>query len=132
MKTENSSRNRRALTWLFIGLGALLIAPVIYFFIDRLRTSPAERAERQHRQEVQALFSGPGGSVPALVDWVQQRMNDPESFQHVETRYIDRGGEILVFMTYRGRNAFGGTVTEKVSARLSNSGRLSDVMKVDP
>ena len=120
------------MTWLLIGLGALLIAPVIYFFIERLRTSPAERAERQHRQEVKALFSGPGGSVPALVDWVRQRMSDPESFQHVETRYIDRGGEIIVFMTYRGRNAFGGTVTEKVSARLSNSGRLSDVLKVDP
>jgi hypothetical protein len=46
-------------------------------------------------------------------------MNDPDSFEHVETRYsINKNKDgILVIMKYRGNNAFGGKVLNYVTAK---------------
>jgi hypothetical protein len=37
-------------------------------------------------------------------------MNDPDSYDHVETKYVDKGTYIRVISTFRGKNAFGGMV----------------------
>lgn len=88
--------------------------------------SPAEKRDRQ----AAGLLSAPGGASPALIKHVQDRMNDPESFQHVQTLYVDRGEFLQVSMKYRGKNAFGGTVTESVQAKVwFPDGRVSDVQK---
>ena len=48
-------------------------------------------------------------------------MNDPESFEHVATRYRDNGGDkgVTVYMQFRGRNAFGGKVLNSCLAMVS-------------
>ena len=58
------------------------------------------------------FFSGWNGSNPQFVDAVKSTMNDPSSFEHVETRFKDNNdGTLKLFMKFRGKNAFGAIIT---------------------
>lgn len=81
-------------------------------------------------------FSAWDGSNTAIVKLVKQAMNDPKSFEHVETSYVhlktdkitrdmdeELGGmltypvkkyDLFVEMTFRCKNAYGGVVKQKV------------------
>ena len=52
------------------------------------------------------------GSHREFVRLVKKRMNDPDSFEHVETRVtpVQNDGKHVITMQFRGRNAFGGIV----------------------
>ena len=104
---------------------AFVLCIVALFVVKSLDEAPA--GPKNHKQQVDHIFRGPGGSCPALVQYVKQRMNDPESFQHVETRYVDKGDYMIVFMTYRGRNAFSGVVTQTVQAKARLNGTVTEV-----
>lgn len=53
-----------------------------------------------------------------LIELTKDSMNNPSSFEHAETRFreMDDGDSIYVVMTFRGENAFGGTVTQQIEA----------------
>lgn len=70
----------------------------------------ADLAKAEHQKKLEAQFSGYDGSHYKFERMIKQAMNDPDSYDHVETKYIDKGSYIRVFCTFRGKNAFGGTV----------------------
>lgn len=78
------------------------------------------KAERQKKIEVQ--FSGWSGAHYAFERLIKKAMNDPDSYDHVETKYIDKGSFIRVFCTFRGKNAFGGLVKNTKVADFSIAG----------
>lgn len=95
---------------------------------DVAQQTPAQPARDPNAPE--SFLSAWDGSNRELVKSVKSRMNDPKSFEHVETRFIDRGNSLSLFMTYRGKNAFGGVVTNKVSAELDKNTRsLSNIQE---
>lgn len=105
---------------------ALLIAGVMIFG----EKSPLPNTN-QPDQSAEAFFSGWNGSNKELVSTVKAGMHDPDSFEHVETRYTDRGDSFGILMTFRGTNGFGGTVTQQVTANIDKQTRtLSDVSQV--
>ena len=55
-------------------------------------------------------------------------MNDPESYEHVDSGYIDNGESIIVQTTYRGRNAFGGVVKNFVRAKVNLDGDILEII----
>lgn len=74
------------------------------------------------------FLSGWDGSNRELVRLVKSGMNDPDSFEHVETRFTDNGDSLSLLMTFRGKNGFNATVTNKVSADLDKTTRqLSNI-----
>jgi hypothetical protein len=79
---------------------------------EAFRNSP----EGKYQDWVQNQFDPWNGSAIAVVESVKNQMNDPHSFEHVETTYTDKGNMkgIDVYMTYRGTNAFGGVVTNRI------------------
>lgn len=80
-------------------------------------SSRREAARKQERQEqVEACFSAWNGSHREFVRALKDRMNDPSSFEHVETRYRDDEHEVFLFMRFRGANAFGGVVLNEATA----------------
>lgn len=86
--------------------------------LDKIAAERAEKLqERQLAFEEQCL-SDWDGSLPQLEGWVKQRMDDPESFEHIDTRYNIVGDYAILIMEYRGRNRFGGVVTEIVKAKI--------------
>lgn len=79
--------------------------------------SPEEIEKQNYQAWIDAQFSAWDGSHRDLVKLVKENMNDPKSFEHVETRYIDDGDGITVYMKFRGNNAFGGLVLNEVLAK---------------
>lgn len=55
-------------------------------------------------------------------------MNDPDSYEHDETVYWDRGDHLVVRTTYRGKNAFGGVVRNFVKAKVSLDGDILQIL----
>lgn len=71
-------------------------------------------------------FSGWDGSYRPLEKLIKANMNDPKSYEHVKTTYRqvlssekkDFKPYAIVSTTFRGKNAFGGVVTNQVNAQV--------------
>lgn len=82
--------------------------------------------EEKRLKLIKAQFSAWDGSHKLLVKTVKQSMNDPDSFEHVETRYADKKSYIIIAMQFRGKNAFGAKVLNSIAAKVNIDG--SDFM----
>jgi hypothetical protein len=131
----NASRSSTYLIKLLI-VGAAAFFAAIYFLpmlTDRMTTGEAApaielTAEEARAQAIQNSFSALMGYHHGLRRYIRDGMNDPGSFQHVETRYREIDDTLLVTMVYRGRNAFGGTVTQTATAIVDLNGRVLELI----
>ena len=46
-----------------------------------------------------------------------------DSFEHMETTYVDNGDFIVVTMTFRGNNSFGALDIDSISAEVTLDGK---------
>jgi hypothetical protein len=66
-----------------------------------------------------ACLSGWDGSHFEFKDYVRERMRNPRSFEHVETRITaPAGGRQTVLMSFRAENGFGGMNNGVASAEI--------------
>lgn len=102
-----------------------------------LRTEYLDEAEERREQDriaareekIEDQFSAWDGSHRKLEKYIKENMHDPDSYEHVETRYSDRGDYLYVITTFRGNNAFGGKVKNSVSARVSlDNGDILEIL----
>jgi len=82
----------------------------------------AATAKAERQKKIEGQFSGWSGAHYNFERLIKQAMNDPDSYDHVETKYIDKGSFIRVFCTFRGKNAFGGMVKNTKVADFSIGG----------
>jgi hypothetical protein len=135
-------------SWLFYVIGfvflyfiVLAILPDSKQGIDQKKQAPVEKKQEAikkpapepkapTRQEtIEKQFSVWNGSHKALEKLIKAGMNDPDSYKHVETHRWDMGEYILVKTTFRGKNAFGGIVTETVGAKVGIEGEIIEILK---
>lgn len=88
---------------------------------EEVARSAAEDAENK-RKGFHCL-SAWNGSHRSVVSQVEQRLRDPSSFEHVETRItpVDENGEHLLIMEYRAANGFGGLTLGAATATIRNA-----------
>ena len=67
------------------------------------------------------------GSNPALERTVKNAMNDPDSYEHVQTTFEYKKDKVIGTMLYRGKNAFGGKVVDKAIGTFDYDGNLLEV-----
>lgn len=103
---------------------ALLIAGLMLF--GEKSPLPATNAPQQ---SAEAFFSGWNGANKELVSAVKAGMHDPKSFEHVETRYNDKGDSFSILMSFRGTNGFGAVVTQQVTADIDKKTRQLSNLK---
>jgi hypothetical protein len=89
---------------------------------------PTLSAEQIRDNKIKFQFSAWDGSNRALEKYIKSSMNDPKSYEHVETRYSDEGDYLFVSTTFRGKNAFGGVVTNNISAKISLDGDIIEIL----
>lgn len=94
---------------------------------DRVKQVATAAEEAVDQERLKAHFSSWDGSHPAVVEAVKRSMHDPSSFKHVETTAKGRDDTIIVSMTYRGTNGFGGVVTNHVVAVVDTDGNLKSI-----
>jgi hypothetical protein len=63
---------------------------------------------------------------------VQERLNDPDSFDHVRTRYRDCGDHIEFLMIFRAKNMFGAKIISVATGGASIDGSKVWVRYVGP
>jgi len=59
-------------------------------------------------------------------------MNDPDSYKHAKTVYVDKGDHLIVTTTYRGKNVFGGVVKNSITAKVDLKGNVIEVISQEP
>jgi predicted nucleic acid-binding Zn ribbon protein len=95
--------------------------------LDAILAKEADRKAAERKKEVEAAFSPWDGSHRKLTQYIKDNMNDPKSYEHVETRYRDDGDYITVMTTFRGKNSFNATVKNTVTAQCSIDGNVLSI-----
>lgn len=112
--------------------GALVVIALAIGFaavvVDKQEAAKPQRpltAEEQRAEKIRDQFSPWNGSHYELERIVKRALKDPDSYEHIETRFSDRGANgIYVVMKYRAKNSFGGYVIEGVTATFDIEGKL--------
>ncbi|MFP9114436.1 hypothetical protein ACLI1A_10875 [Flavobacterium sp. RHBU_3] len=86
---------------------------------EKLIAKQKEEYEKNRADFEESCLSSWDGSNRELVKIVKKNMNDPDSFEHVETSYKLYNDYAVVIMQFRGKNAFNGTVLNSVTAKVS-------------
>lgn len=84
------------------------------------------------KDKIEKYFDGWDGSHIELTKIIKASMNDPDSYKHVETKYGDKGDYIIVSTTFRGKNAFGGVITNWIMAKCSLDGKVQEIIAQGP
>lgn len=87
--------------------------------------------QKNRKKLIEAQFSVWDGSHTKLEEYIKSKLQDPDSYKHVKSEWLDKGDYIYVRTTFRGRNAFGGIVTNTADAKVSINGDLIEVMNLD-
>lgn len=92
----------------------------------------ADAKESQARtKRIEKQFSSWDGSHPALSRLLEDNMRDPDSYEHIETRFREDGNSIFVVTKFRGANGFGGMTIQTVSARVDFNGNVLEIVSQD-
>ena len=92
----------------------------------------AKTPEELRKERIKKGFSAWDGSHRELEKIIKISMNDPNSYEHVETTYSDKGDYLIVKTTFRGKNAFGGVVKNWVLAKTDLDGNIIQVISQGP
>ncbi|HUM52138.1 MAG TPA: hypothetical protein PK431_09995 [Chitinophagales bacterium] len=101
--------------------------------LDQIQKEIEQVAEnaKGRKEKIEKLFSPWDGSHIELTRYIKKNMNDPDSYEHIETRFGDQGDYILVVTKFRGKNAFGGKVINTVTAKVDFDGNVLEIVSQD-
>lgn len=91
----------------------------------------AAQKEEKRKEQYEKCFSAWDGSHTNLKYYIEDNMNDPDSFEHVETVYYDYKSHLVVETTFRGNNQFGALVKNTVKAKVSTDSKCSIIEILD-
>jgi RNA polymerase subunit RPABC4/transcription elongation factor Spt4 len=80
--------------------------------------------EQLRVREIAKAFDPWNGSHPTLEKFVRKNLNDPDSYQHIETKYLDKTDHIFVITKFRAKNAFGAFVVNTAAAKTNLDGSI--------
>ena len=84
-------------------------------------------ASEARRLNIKKQFSAWDGSHRRLEQYIKENMNDPKSYEHIETRYVEKDGGLLIITSFRGKNAFNAVVKQQAAAVADLDGNLLSV-----
>ena len=97
--------------------------------IESIKDSKKELKEIE-TSNPEEQFSKWDGSHKKLTELIKSKMNNPDSYEHVETKAANKSDYILVVTTFRGGNAYGATITSTYTAKCDkNTGEVLSVQE---
>nr|NQU93701.1 hypothetical protein [Bacteroidota bacterium] len=73
-------------------------------------------------------FNAWDGSHIGLTRYIKNNMNDPDSYEHIETKYWDMVDHLVVLTRFRGENPFGGKVINSIKAKVDLQGSVLEII----
>jgi hypothetical protein len=104
-------------------ISTILILGLIVWLVTR-SDDQSDTPSESRQKEIESHFSAWDGSHKSVTRAIKASMNDPGSYDHVETRYSEMGNYLVVHCKFRGKNAFGGVVLNAVQAKVDLSGNV--------
>lgn len=107
----------------------VLVAIVICIITITCESEPETPLTKEeiHTQNIQKLFSAWDGSHIKLTEKIKESLNDPKSYEHIETTYQDKDSFLIINTTFTAKNGFGGTLKKKVIVASDTLGNITDV-----
>lgn len=111
-----------------VGFFVLMVAIVVVG--EKFYEAPPQRSAMEPTREetVRSAFSAWTGSHHGLERRIKAAMNDPSSYEHVRTTYVDMGDSLIVTTAFRGTNAFGGKVVNTWTAKTALDGTVIEII----
>jgi hypothetical protein len=91
-------------------------------------STPSTPKVMTRQDSIESQFSAWDGSHRTLERLIKDNMNDPDSYEHIETRYRDDKTSIFLYTKFRGANAFGGKVINEVTAKADINGNIIEIL----
>lgn len=88
-----------------------------------------EKRRTRRREMIEKQFSPWDGAHINLERLIEANMHNPDSYEHVQTTYYDKGDYLIVNTRYRGTNGFGAIITTNTKAKVSLEGTVLEVME---
>jgi hypothetical protein len=85
--------------------------------------------KEQRKKNIEKLFSQWDGSHIELTKKIKESLNDPNSYEHIETKYRDMGSTLTVYKTFTAKNSFGGRLKRQVIVVSDMQGNITEVIK---
>lgn len=82
-----------------------------------------------HKQNIEKLFHPWDGSNIELEKRIKESLNDPESYEHVTTTYVDTGDFLSVKTIFTAKNGFGGVIKQEVVVQQDTLGNIIKIVK---
>lgn len=99
-------------------------------FEERAAIEYIEDIRKKRKELIDKQFSAWDGSHIKLTRLIKKSMNDPDSYEHVETVYWDMGSHLIIRTMFRGKNAFGGVIKNWVKAKTDiDTGQVIEVIE---
>jgi hypothetical protein len=99
---------------------------------ERRQAAAADQSKKEleaRKKVLEAQFSAWDGSHRGLERYIKKHMNNPSSYEHVETKYLDKGDHLMLITKFRGTNAFGAIVTNTIAAKVDMAGNVLEISK---
>ena len=108
----------------------------IILYADDGKKTQAQFKQKQDSRDkyIKRAFSSRDSSHGGLTKWVKKNMNDPDSYEHVSTSYVDMGDHLVINMTFRGKNMSGDVVEDFIKAKVDLEGNVLELLnyQLDP
>ena len=87
-----------------------------------------KQQDSDRNKRIQRQFHPWDGSHINLEKLIEHNLKDPDSYEHIETLYSDKGSYLIVNLRYRARNGFGGMTISHVKAKVSLTGEILEIL----
>jgi hypothetical protein len=97
-----------------------LLAFIVILLVIILPGEPEKdlSPEESRTKAILDQFSTADGRHYNLQFFVEDHLNDPDSFEHISTEYAVKEDHILVRMQYRAKNGFNALIRKEVTAKV--------------
>jgi len=118
------------------GCGTIAAALILFFvafggFISAYESTqpqPVKTPQQLRAEEIEKHFDAWNGSHIGLTATIKSSLNDPESYQHDKTTYIDKVDHLIITTIFRAKNQYGGITTYQIVAQTNLDGEVLQIM----
>lgn len=86
-----------------------------------------EELNKNRKKIIEEQFNADGSHFE-LAWLIKKNLRNPDSYEHIETRFRDDGSSIYVTTKYRAENGFGGMAIETCVARVDLKGNVIEII----
>lgn len=82
----------------------------------------------EQKLKLKELFDEYHGGFKVVNKAIKRLMHDPNSFEHVNTKYEVKDNKIIFYTEYRGKNAFNATVLNSITGVMDLDGNILEIV----